>query len=179
MNDLIDPVCNQTVNFGCPHLQFDCSPIFSQSEVGDYCRKQFSLLTPGGRDTVMENYCLRHTNAPECKCANRSLNPDYVKLKLGNPYPDFCWYIPCANRFQYFTPSEFDAVDGCPKNICQIVYDISQVHDVHIDNIKQDINCDFKNGGVIPDASTLPKWIYAGALVIFAAFILVYSLKKH
>jgi hypothetical protein len=126
----------------------------------------------------MEDYCLRHTDAEECKCVNRSLNQDYLKLKLGNPYSDSCWYIPCANRFQFFTPSDFEKVTECPSNICQVVYNISQVHDVDIDHIKNDINCDFSDGGNIPDPTRLPKWLYVSALITLALFIIVYSFKN-
>ena len=178
MSGKIDPLCETPVNFGCVNGNASCSPIFSVSEIGDYCRDQFSKLTAGGRDTVMENYCLRHESSNECKCVNRALNTDYQKLKLGNPYSDACWYIPCANRFQYFVPSEFNKTTKCPQNMCQIVYDISKVHNVDIHDIENDINCDFSNSGAIPDPTVIPSWIYITMLVIAGAYILVYSLKK-
>lgn len=184
MVDAIDPLCEIPVNFGClvypdtPTPLEKCSPIFSVSEIGDYCRGQFSKLTNGGRDTVMENFCLKNEDAQECKCVNRAYDPDYQKLKLDNPYSDSCWYIPCSNRFQYFVPSSFNVQTKCPQNICQIVYDIAQVHDVDINHIKNEINCDFSNGGVIPDPTALPSWIYVAALGIMAGFIMVYALAK-
>lgn len=174
----IDPLCEIPTTIGCSTKDQTCSPIFSTSEIGDYCRQQFATLTSGGKDTVIENYCLKNEHASECKCVNRILNPDYNKLKIGNPYSDACWYIPCANRNQYFIPSEFDSTIKCPQNICQIVYNISEVNDVDLNHIKNDINCDFSNGGVIPDPTQLPNWIYVVGLVLFASFILIYSLKK-
>lgn len=174
----IDPVCETPISFGCVGNVEKCSPIFSVSEIGDYCRGQYSRLSDGDRDTVSENYCYRHPNVNECKCIMRSSNEDYKKLKIGNPFSDSCWYIPCSNRFQYFVPSAFDVITKCPQNICQIVYDISKVHGVDLNNIKNDINCDFSNGGVIPDPTSLPNWVYIASLLIITAFIFVYSIKK-
>lgn len=176
--DESNDICSQPTTVGCINGE-KCSPVFSLSQIGDYCRNQYKRLSSSDRDTYIENFCLRNEDIKECKCVNRSLNPDYQKLKLGNPYSDACWYIPCTDRMRYFAQSDFDKPLQCPKNICQIVYDIAKVNDVDIDNIKNDINCDLSNGGVIPDSSSLPSWIYIAGIVVFAAFILVYSLKKR
>lgn len=177
-NGKIDALCEKPVNFGCINNASSCSPIFSVSEIGDFCRGQFSKLSSGDRDTVMENYCLKHEKSDECKCMNRSLNQDYITLKKNNPFSDACWYTPCANRFQYFVPSDFNKTTKCPQNICQIVYEISKVHDITDHDIVNDINCDFTNSGVIPDPAAIPGWIYICMLVIATTYIFVYSLKK-
>ena len=175
----IDPLCQQPTTIGCPTIGTKCSPIFSRSEIGDYCRQKYGLLSDGDRDTVIENYCLRN-DTEECKCANRSNNPDYTKLKQGNPYSDACWYIPCANRSRYFVPSDFNKQIQCPQNICQIVYDISKIHDVDINKVKNDINCDFTGGGIIPTpggSGSLPNAVYYGSVLLAVLFILVYATK--
>jgi hypothetical protein len=177
----IDPICESQTDVGClpviNNVSGGCSPIFSVSEVGDYCRNLYSQMSDGDRDTVMQNYCDRYINAEECKCARRSSNPDYKKLKLDNPYSDACWYIPCANRYQFFVPSSFNKVSKCPENICQIVFNTSQTHDVNMDHIKNDINCDFSNGGVIPTPDGIPNVIYYGMVAVFVAFIMIYAIK--
>ena len=173
----VDDVCTRPTSAGCKNGG-TCAPIYSTSQIGDYCRNQYTRLTPQDRDTYIENYCLRNELEEECKCVNRSNNADYIKLKLGNPYPDGCWYVPCTDRMRYFALSDLDKEISCPQNICQFVYNISQVHDVNIDHIKNDINCDFSHGSVIPDPSgTFPSWIYIATLSIFAAFIFVYFFK--
>jgi len=176
----IDPLCEIPIAAACTNNTRLCSPLFSASEIGDYCRQQFSRLSDSAKDTVMENYCIRN-DSEECKCINRSSNEDYIKLKKSNPYMDSCWYIPCANRSRYLVTSDFNVDTKCPENICQIIVDTAQTHDVDIDHIKNDINCDFTSGGTIPvpsDAGTLPPIVFYGSICIAVAFIIVYALKK-
>jgi hypothetical protein len=96
-------------------------------------------------------------------------------LKQGNPFLDSCWYIPCANAERYFIPSELKRGDECPKNICQIVFDISQAHDVDIDHVKADISCDFSGGGMMP--KNIVPWYYIAALALVSVLLFVYALK--
>lgn len=178
MSGVIDPLCEVPTEFGCMDNSKTCSPLFSKSLIGNYCRDEYSKLNASGRDTVMQDYCIRHPDSDECKCVSRSSEPNYVRLKVGNPYSDACWYTPCTNRFQYFIPSEFEREIQCPQNVCQLVYNISDTRDVDVSKIKNDINCDFSTQGGIPTITTTPSWIYISAIVIFALYILVYLFKK-
>lgn len=176
----IDPLCEAAMTVGCAdnvNAGKYCSPIFSKTEIGDYCRWQFAALSPGDRDTVVEDYCLKYPDSTECKCVNRSDDADYKKLKLNNPYSDKCWYLPCSDRLKYFVTSDFDRAVQCPSNICQIVYDIAQVHDVDLSGVGHYINCDFNNGGVIPSPNRVPLALYGAIVLVILAFIYVYYEK--
>lgn len=177
-------ICENPVKYGCINGQHSCSPIFSQSNIGDYCRSMLAKMSKSASDTLIENYCIKNENAEECKCINRSTNPDYIRLKNhGNIYPDACWYTPCLNKMHYFVTSRFDEPVSCPANICQEVYNISKTADINLDNLKHEINCDFSNGGVIPSSYNggveLPTWLYVATLIVVLAFIMVFALKRR
>jgi hypothetical protein len=74
-------------------------------------------------------------------------------------------------------PSEFNKETKCPENICQIIFDTAETHDVKIDDIKNDINCDFTGGGVIPVPGGISNIVYYGSIAIAIAFIVVYAIK--
>lgn len=193
MSNVIDPLCERPIEFGCVDNSHKCSPLFSKSVIGDYCRDEYAQLSPGDRDTVMQNFCLRNPRSEECKCASRSDEATYLRLKSGQPFSDACWYVPCTNRFQYFIPSEFDGKLECPQNVCQIVYNISEQRNLDMSDIKNDINCDFNTRGGggggekekekekdknVPATKTSISRIYYYALVVLALYILVYLIKK-
>lgn len=160
----------------CPPNMSSCSRYFSIAEDGGYCRDKFNNMTDAQRDSVMREYCLRN-DTEDCRCVNRTLNKDYLALKQNNPFSDACWYIPCANKARYFVPSHFlgPKVD-CPSNICQIVYDISKVHDVDLERNKNYINCDFSGGGYVPPFGEI--WFYVVGLLLAVLFLSVYAAKK-
>lgn len=163
----------------CPsYLQGGCSRLFSTESDGDYCRQKFNALSDKEKDVWMKNYCIRN-NTDDCKCINRTSNDDYNKLKQGNPFSDTCWYIPCANSDNFLVPSEFSKSSSCPNNICQIVYDISQAHNVDIEDNKNDINCNFggaTSGGGGKSSSRF-KWFYICLVILFIILLVVYAMK--
>ena len=63
----------------------------------------------------------------------------------------------------------------CPENICQIVFDISQAHDVDIDHIKADINCDFSGSGKYPNHNV--PWYYIVILILTIILLVIYTIK--
>jgi len=173
-NPIQNAFCQTKVNT-CPQEMIGgCSRYFSVNPDGDYCRKIFNDQTDAQKDIAIANYCSRNDTV-DCKCANRSNDPDYVKLKQGNPFPDSCWYIPCANAQRYLVPSEFKHNPNCPENICQIVFDISQAHDVNIDHLKADINCDF-GGGKYPNHSPY-LWYYVIGYILAGILLIIYASK--
>lgn len=174
-NAIVNAFC-QTKTKTCPvEMKDGCSRYFSTGPDGDYCRQIFNELSDSEKDAAISNYCSRYST-DDCKCANRSFDKDYLKLKQGNPFSDACWYIPCANSTRYLVPSEFKENPDCPANICQIVFDISQAHDVDIDHVKSEINCNF-SGGKYPKHSPF-LWYYIGGIVLSLVLLLVYGQKK-
>lgn len=175
MNGITRAFCGSKTTT-CPAPMKGCSRYFSIADDGPYCRDIFNNMTDAQKDSVMREYCLRN-NTDDCKCVNRTLNADYIKLKQGNPFSDACWYIPCTNRARFFVPSDFSGEQvSCPTNICQIVYDISQAHDVDIESNKNDINCDFGGGHYEPTVSNL--WIFSVGLALSLLLLFVYASKK-
>ena len=173
-NPIQNAFCQTKVNT-CPQEMIGgCSRYFSIGPDGNYCRKLFNDQTDSQKDIAIAGYCSRN-NTIDCKCANRSNDPDYIRLKQGNPFPDSCWYIPCANQQRYLVPSEFHHNPDCPANICQIVFDISQAHNVDIDHLKADINCDF-GGGKYPNHSPY-LWYYIVGFVLVTILLIIYARK--
>jgi hypothetical protein len=169
-----DAFCESKTLTDCPpDMKNGCSRYFAVNKDGDYCRDLFNKKSDVEKDISIFNYCTRN-NTNECKCVNRVCDPDYLKLKQGNPFLDSCWYIPCANSTRYLIPSELKRQGECPDNICQIVFDISQAHDVDIDHIKADINCDFSGGGL---PNHIVPWYYIAALALSVVLLLIYALK--
>lgn len=173
-NPISDAFCQSKVATCPPGYTSGCSRYLSSESDGDYCRSIFNNLSDAEKDSAIANYCSRNSTE-DCKCANRSFDPDYVRLKQGNPFSDACWYIPCANSANYLVPSEFNKNPDCPANICQIVFDISQAHNVDIDHLKSDINCDF-GGGKYPPHSPL-LWYYISGLVLALILLIAYASK--
>jgi hypothetical protein len=101
-----DAFCEWKTTKDCPpDMKNGCSRYFAVNSDGDYCRDLFNKKSDVEKDISIFNYCTRN-NTDECKCVNRASDPEYVKLKQGNPFLDSCWYIPCANSTRYLIPSE-------------------------------------------------------------------------
>ena len=170
-----DAFCESKTITDCPpEMKDGCSRYFAVNEEGDYCRDLFNKKSDEEKDISIFNYCTRN-NTAECKCVNRVYDKDYLKLKENNPFLDSCWYIPCANSTRYLVPSEMKRGGECPENICQIVFDISQAHDVDIDHIKADINCDFSGSGKFPNHNV--PWYYIVILILTIILLVIYTIK--
>lgn len=153
MNDDIETkYCTQKVTTGegigtvsvCPYGMKSCSRLKSIGEGGDECRKWFESKPKNIQDATIQNYCFRN-NTEDCKCVNRFKNDAYVSGKGSYVFSDGCWYIPCANKSgQYLVPSNLIKPD-CPTNVCTQVYDFIKTGNVSIDNVKNDIMCDFSS----------------------------------
>lgn len=135
--------CTQKVAT-CPDNMNYCSRLKSTGEGGDECRKWLESQPKNVQDATIQNYCLRN-NTEDCKCVNRSKNDAYVSAKGSYVFSDGCWYIPCANKSgQYLVPSNLINPD-CPDNVCTQVYDFVKTGNISIDNVKNDIMCDFSS----------------------------------
>ena len=144
MNDDIEmKYCTQKVQT-CPNGMKNCSRLKSIGEGGDECRKWFEKQPVNVQDASIQNYCLRN-NTDDCKCVNRSKSDAYRTAKGSYVFSDGCWYVPCANKSgQYLVPSQL-VNPTCPDNVCTQVYNFVKTRDVKLDNIKNDIMCDFSS----------------------------------
>jgi len=157
----------------CPAHLKTCSRYFSNGPIGDYCKTIFFNLPHEQMDNAIQNYCIRY-NTDDCKCANRTTDKKYLRLKQGNPFSDACWYVPCGDYTQYLTPSEFwTREQNCPANICQIVFDIAKEHDVDVDHDDIEINCDF-SGGKYPTHNPY-LWYYLAGIVLSIILLVIYA----
>jgi hypothetical protein len=158
-----------------------CSRYRSINQDGDLCRDWLSTLSLRKQDAAMENYCIHH-NSLDCRCINRSTDKEYMRAKAVAPFPDKCWFIPCANAESlYLVPTKTeDANDHCPVNICQQIIQISDAQKVDIDSVSNNINCNFVKEDNVPVKPVVPKWIKYSLLSIFlvcVAIILFFLLR--
>lgn len=143
MNDDVEmKYCTQNVTT-CPNNMKSCSRLKSTGEGGDECRKWFESKPKNVQDATIQNYCLRN-NTEDCKCVNRSKNDAYIASKGSYVFSDGCWFVPCSNKSgQYLIPSNLINPD-CPNNVCTQVLEFVKTGNVSIDNLKNNIMCDFK-----------------------------------
>ncbi len=134
--------CTQKVNSCVPGVK-ECSRLFSIGEGSTECNNWFENLSSENQDAVMNNYC-RTYNTSECKCVNRFNENSYKAMKGYKSFNDGCWYSPCIDENKNFIPSHLKN-PTCPDKICQQLYEFINDQNINVDNIKEDINCDFSN----------------------------------
>jgi len=139
-NEIQEKICFEPVTT-CPNGLKECSRIKSVDSGSDACRLWYETLSPQLQDAYMQSYCIRH-NTQDCDCVLRSNSTTYNKLKGLHSYSDGCWFLPCADNLKYFVPSDLRK-PTCPTNICQIIIDVANAEHVDIDDIKNDIVCNF------------------------------------
>jgi len=182
-NDVLEKICFQPVK-KCANGLTDCSRIKSIEEGSDSCRLWFETLPPQTQDAYMESYCTRH-NTKDCDCVLRSNNESYNKLKGLHSYNDGCWFLSCSDNLKYFVPSDLRK-PTCPTNICQVIIDVANAEHVNIDDIKNDIVCNFGPQPPPPDSfwdlliKTLKKYKYQviTITVIIVTIVTVFIITK-
>jgi hypothetical protein len=172
-NDRVMGAFCERPGVACASGMESCSKLKSTDLGADVCRLWYGgLATDALRDAVATSYCYRY-DTQDCRCVNRSLTQEYQKLKPGNPIPDKCWFVPCANPSRYFVTSDLQK-GTCPENICSVVFDIYKDRDVSVyDN---DITCNFAPPS--PPTSTIilfveNYWPYIALLLLLAALFIV------
>lgn len=148
-NDVIAQTCFQPET-NCANGLKECSRIKSLANGSDYCRLWYENLPAQTQDAYMESYCIRH-NTQDCDCVLRSNKDSYNLLKGMHSYNDGCWFLPCADNLKYFVPSDLRK-PTCPTNICQVIIDVANAEHVNIDDIKNDIVCNFGPQPPSPDS---------------------------
>lgn len=139
-NDIQEKICFQQVT-NCANGLKECSRIKSVEKGSDTCRLWYENVPPAIQDVYMMNYCVRHTSS-DCDCVLRSNNKSYDLLKGLHSYNDGCWFLSCSDNLKYLVPSDLRK-PTCPTNICQIIIDVANAGNVNIDDIKNDIVCNF------------------------------------
>ena len=182
-DELQNKICFQPVT-KCTGDLTECSRIKSLDTYSDVCRLWYENLPPATQDAYMQSYCIRH-NTKDCDCVLRSNNTSYDKLKGLHSYNDGCWFLSCSDSSNYFVPSDLRK-PTCPTNICQIIIDVANAEHVDIDDIKNDIVCNFGPQPPKPDnfwdllIKTLKKYEYQiiTITVIVVTIITVYLVIK-
>lgn len=191
-NDITAKFCTQKVKT-CQGMK-ECSRLKSTQADGVMCRKWFEKQPNNVQNSTIQNYCLAH-NTDDCKCANRSINTTYKALKEAKLFNDGCWYVPCANPSKFLVPTQLRNPDNCPSHMCQVIYDIIQNDAIEINNVKNDIKCDFskietsgrEKGGpvenpkipkIIPSKIIPSKIISKNSILIPFILILIFILIK-
>lgn len=141
-DSLYSQYCTQKVST-CPQNMSECSRIKSIGDGGDMCRQWFEAQPSHVKDSTIQNYCLRH-NTEDCKCVNRINDSSYRAMKGAHVINDGCWYTACANTAKHLIPSHLKN-PSCPDKLCQIIFDIMKTGNVTIENVQNDIVCQFDN----------------------------------
>lgn len=153
-NDLEASFCLQKVN-KCPDGLTECSRVKSIDEGSGSCRVWFENLPQNARDAYMQSYCFEH-NTKDCDCVLRYKNKTYQDMKGAHQINDGCWFLPCSNNSRYFVPSQLKD-PKCPDKLCQIIIDVAKAGNVNIQDIKNDMVCDFSQTVPVPDPTrTIP-----------------------
>jgi hypothetical protein len=96
-------------------------------------------------DQVAKRYCGNHPDAPECQCVNRADDPTYKAISNLYQDKDSCWWAPCKNTNKYWVTSDLRNQD-CPTNVCQVIYDAVQDHNVKITGNTSNVTCPLPGG---------------------------------
>lgn len=109
------------------------------------CRAWFRAKDKLEQDFLLKSYCSRNESADDCQCINRINNKQYRMVKQNYPFYDKCWYIPCvdSNQLQLSEMIEQPA-RACPRNVCQIIYDLHSNRNVLLRENTNNIICDFQ-----------------------------------
>jgi hypothetical protein len=158
-NNLVGAFCGKHVSSHCADgLGGECSRYLSLDEGGKLCREWLSLRPRDVQDAAMREYCLNN-NTLDCKCINRTTDPDYSRLKsLGNYFSDGCWFKPCSNSESiYLVPNRVSSAQ-CATNVCQQIIDAHAQGKVDITGNVNQINCSFAENDLTPSARNPVTW---------------------
>lgn len=148
VNTLMGALCGKRVSKNCGGGLKECSRYVATDEEGKMCRNWLASLPRDIQDAEMTSYCLEN-DTPDCKCINRTTDPEYDRLKtLSNYFNDNCWYKPCASSAS-LVPHRTSS-QHCAENVCQQIIEASAKGNVIIDGNTSDINCNFKDGALKP-----------------------------
>jgi len=139
----------------CPPGIKECSRLFSVGEGATECNIWFNNLSADNKDAIMNDYCRKH-NTAECKCINRFDEKTYKAMKGYKSFNDACWYAPCLDGTKNFI-SQHLVNPTCPDKICQQLYEFINDKNISVDNIKQDIACDFSSFSNNSETNTSDK----------------------
>jgi len=101
-----------------------------KGDIGDKCRQWALNMRDKNQKAVVDaaykSFCDKYPDTIECRCINRTSNPDYniINKTMTSRIPDGCWWIPCKDTFTYLVPS--DVLSGgkdCQATYCGVFLD--------------------------------------------------------
>jgi hypothetical protein len=174
-NEVYNNYCFSKVS-NCPDGVKECSRIKSSDEGNLECKLWFESLPATTQDAYMQNYCQKN-QTKECDCVLRSESPTFIKMKGMHGYNDGCWFLPCSDSYEYLIPSNLKN-PSCPSNICQIIIDVANAGNVNIDDIKNDLTCNF-DPKPRPDPESFWEKYKIEIFIVFIIFvIIIFSIMK-
>lgn len=124
------------------------------------------------RDFLLRNYCNQHRLAEDCVCINRLNEPQYRMIKQNYPFNDKCWYLPCVDQNQLrLSDMTRPESEGCPQNVCQIIYNLHHNRDVLLRENTNHITCDFK-GVATQTTRNGGGWLFVAVCVVLLILFL-------
>lgn len=178
-NDVEAHYCTQKVTTCRPGIK-ECSRIFSVGEGSTECAKWFGQLSSDLKDVTMNSYCRQH-NTQECKCVNRFDEKTYKAMKGYKSFNDGCWYAPCVDEEKNFIPEHLRN-PTCPDKICQQLYEFINDQNITIDNVKDDISCDFTSQQtLLPNTNSfvLNKWVVPVVVLMVVGVVIFFMIRKR
>lgn len=117
-----------------------------QDQNAQLARFWYENLNNQNRDAFIAQYCGKNPNNVECKCELRANDPKYQEIKkyitTSQPISDKCIYVPCKGGTPAFFVNSVDENAACPSQLCQIVYNLSDVGgEVVIQNNQNYLTC--------------------------------------
>lgn len=176
VNSLMGAFCGKHVSAHCADgLKGECSRYLSLDEEGKLCREWLASRPRDGQDAAMRDYCLNNDTL-DCKCINRTNDPDYIRLKsLGNYFSDNCWFKPCSNSESiYLVPNRVSSAQ-CATNVCQQIIDAHAEGKIDITGNVNQINCNFgdKSFPGKPQSASWYDWLIANWHMVAAIVALL------
>ena len=182
--------CNQALDK--PSDLYQCPPDIKTCSFYKATPKNTSKLSPqaicstyeqvdnAGFNNDVKSLCDSENATDDCLCLNPSLDPNMKKLlaEIRQNAPNLetslgCWFTPCGLDDVYILDKDVkDQRKICEKEpICNTIINAVARGDINIDDVKENIDCNFGGGGGGATISTTTLII--GAVVVIIIIIIV------
>lgn len=192
-NEVLAQYCALDTDKGCPrdpngYEVKTCSRMVSSDPDYYICQNianRYDTLS----EVTKANFCTNYPDSYNCKCFNRSSNPDYQSLVNYYIANDKCWWLYCKDPNTNLIPNDIHESTQCPETVCQQSITITNPQEKSIvENNKMILDCSRSetNQSSTPSdenkkSSSLLLWILIPVVAIVLIGIIltvIFILKK-